>query len=292
MHKRNRAPSTDESTVKLGSPESPHRVKKRKLLDSYVSESPFPEFPHPTPSEAYAVLDILSKAYPQYATAPVALDPKFASNSAATCGNTPNVIDSLIGTILSQNTSGKNSSRAKASLDATFGNFAAIASSSREAVVEAIRQGGLANKKAATIQNLLKSIEQRYGEYSLQHLAEAGEDGQKLSDEDIMKELTSYDGVGPKTASCVLMFCLGRDSFAVDTHIFRISKVLGWIPSSADRILAQAHLDKRLPAEVKYGLHVLMIQHGRTCKGCKKSGTTAACILKEFLKGIKASKSL
>jgi len=102
--------------------------------------------------------------------------------------------------------------------------------------------------------------------------------------------LTSYDGVGPKTASCVLMFCLGRDSFAVDTHVFRLSKVLGWVPSSADRIQTQAHLDKRLPAETKYGLHVLMIQHGRTCKGCKKSGSSAACILKDFLKQRKPSK--
>jgi 3-methyladenine DNA glycosylase/8-oxoguanine DNA glycosylase len=37
------------------------------------------------------------------------------------------------------------------------------------------------------------------------------------SDEDAMRTLVSFDGVGPKTASCVLLFCLGRESFAVDT---------------------------------------------------------------------------
>ncbi|KAJ3784834.1 DNA glycosylase [Lentinula aff. detonsa] len=257
-------------------PESPHRAKKRKLLESYASESPFLNFPHPTPSEAVAVFNILSEAHPQYATH--RMSPKFTTNSAATCGNVPNVIDSLIGTILSQNTSGRNSSRAKASLDAAFGrnNFSAIAKSPRDAVVEAIQHGGLANKKAATIQNLLKSIKERHGEYSLQHLAEMGKDGKQVSVEELMKELTSYDGVGPKTASCVLMFCLGRDSFAVDTHIFRLSKVLGWVPST--------HLDRMLPAKLKYGLHVLMIQHGRTCKGCKKSGSSTPCILKDFVK--------
>ncbi|KAJ3743570.1 DNA glycosylase [Lentinula detonsa] len=265
-------------------PESPHRAKKRKLLESYASESPFLNFPHPTPSEAVAVFNILSEAHPQFATRRVS--PKLTTNSAATCGNVPNVIDSLIGTILSQNTSGRNSSRAKESLDAAFGrnNFSAIAKSPRDAVVEAIHHGGLANKKAATIQNLLKSIQERHGEYSLQHLAEMGKDGKQVSIEEVMKELTSYDGVGPKTASCVLMFCLGRDSFAVDTHIFRLSKVLGWVPSSADRILTQAHLDRMLPAKLKYGLHVLMIQHGRTCKGCKKSGSSTPCILKDFVK--------
>ncbi|KAJ4475075.1 DNA glycosylase [Lentinula aciculospora] len=242
------------------------------------------DFPHPTTSEAVAVFAILSKAHPQYAT--IRMAPKLTTNSAATCGNVHNVIDSLIGTILSQNTSGRNSSRAKAELDAAFGrnNFAAIARSPREAVMEAIRHGGLANKKAATIQNLLKSIEERHGDYSLQYLAETAIDGKQYSNQDVMKELTSYDGVGPKTASCVLMFCLGRDSFAVDTHIFRLSKVLGWVPSNADRILTQAHLDIRLPAELKYGLHVLMIQHGRTCKGCKKAGSPTPCILKDFVK--------
>ncbi|KAF8825686.1 hypothetical protein HHX47_DHR6000254 [Lentinula edodes] len=297
--KRSSSPSLDityhQSTAMIKSqsiPESPHRAKKRRLFETYTSESPFLNFPHPTPSEAVAVFNILSKAHPQYAS--TRMIPKLTSNSAATCGNVPNVIDSLIGTILSQNTSGKNSSRAKSSLDVAFGrnNFAAIASSPREAVVEAIRHGGLANKKAATIQNLLKSVEERHGEFSLQHLTETGKDGKQLSDEDIMKELTSYDGVGPKTASCVLMFCLGRDSFAVDTHIFRLSKVLDWVPSSADRILTQAHLDKMLPAELKYGLHVLMIQHGRTCKGCKKVGSSTPCILKDLVKKNRPSSKL
>ncbi|KAF5387328.1 hypothetical protein D9757_005733 [Collybiopsis confluens] len=262
---------------------TPHRAKKRKLLESYASESPFKNYSRPTHSDAFQVFRILSKAHPLHSTKYIA--PKASDNSAATCGSVPNVIDSLIGTILSQNTSGKNSASAKASLDATFGrnNFTAIATAPRNALVEAIRHGGLANKKAATIQNLLKSIKERHGEYSLQYLSQVGEDGKIRSNEELLKELTSYDGVGPKTASCVLMFCLGRDSFAVDTHIFRISKVLGWVPSSADRILAQAHLDIMLPTDLKYGLHVLMIQHGRTCKGCKRSGATAACVLKEFL---------
>ncbi|KAJ3507093.1 hypothetical protein NLJ89_g6498 [Agrocybe chaxingu] len=213
----------------------------------------------------------------------------YGPNAAQTCGNVPNVIESLIGTILSQNTSGTNSGRAKANLDAAFGrnNFAAIAAAPLNEVVEAIRRGGLANKKAATIQKTLRSIKQRHGEYSLQHLA-AVEEGERMSDDDIMKELLAYDGVGPKTASCVLLFCLGRDSFAVDTHVFRLSKILGWVPPKADRILTQAHLDLRVPGELKYGLHVLMIQHGRACKGCKKIGSEDSCILKEYVEARKA----
>ncbi|KAK7041533.1 hypothetical protein VNI00_009405 [Paramarasmius palmivorus] len=280
--KRSRSPSLS-SSIPSSPSKSSHSEKKLRLAASYSSESPYPTFPHPTPEDAHAVYEVLAKAHPQHARS--RLPPKASNNSAQTCGSTNNVIDSLIGVILSQNTSGKNSSSAKASLDTAFGkhNFAAIAEASTAKVVEAIRHGGLANKKAATIQKLLGSIKEKHGKYSLQHLAD-----QNKSDEEIMNELIAYDGVGPKTASCVLLFCLGRDSFAVDTHVFRLSKFLGWVPEKADRVMAQAHLDKRVPDEVKYGLHVLMIQHGRVCKGCKKAGSREPCILKEYRKGTKA----
>ena len=58
----------------------------------------------------------------------------------------------------------------------------------------------------------------------------------------------------------------------------------GWVPQKSNRVLAQAHFDTRVPDELKYDLHVLMIQHGRSCKGCKKTGSGQACILKTYLK--------
>ena len=43
-------------------------------------------------------------------------------------------------------------------------------------------------------------------------------------------ELRGYKGVGAKTVSCVLMFCLGRHDFPVDTHVWKIAIALGWVP--------------------------------------------------------------
>lgn len=108
-----------------------------------------------------------------------------------------------------------------------------------------------------------------------------------MTDNEVVQELISYPGIGPKTASCVLLFCLARPSFAVDTHVFRLCKLLGWVPASVkdDRVMAQMHLDLRVPNELKYGLHVLMIRHGRVCKGCKK-GAGGACLLKEYMKEV------
>ncbi|KAJ8468582.1 hypothetical protein ONZ45_g17198 [Pleurotus djamor] len=272
---------------------SPQKSKKLKELEAYTTTSPFPTFPHPTSTEAYTVFHLLSEAHsPNGAKGLIRAPPSATANSAQTCGNSKNVIDALIGTILSQNTNSKNSTTAKRSLDTTFGrnNFAAVAEASRDAVVESIRMGGMANKKAATIQKVLRDIKSKHGDYSLQYLAEKGEDGsQKYSDEEVMKELVSFDGVGPKTASCVLLFCLERDSFAVDTHVFRLSKLLGWVPANANRVLAQAHLDLKVPKELKYGLHVLMIRHGRICKGCNAGKQASGeCILKQYVAKSKA----
>lgn len=250
-----------------------NKVKKLKLLASHTLASPFPQYTRPTRSETFQIHDLLSKEHPSIATRRKA--PSAANNSARTCGSVPNVLESLIGTILSQNTAGRNSTAAKRNLDETFGknNFEAIATAPRAQVVEAIRRGGLANKKAGVIQTILEEVKDRYGDYSLQHLAgvvDQSAEGtdikgktKSISNEEAMSELISFEGVGPKTASCVLLFCLGRSSFPVDTHVFRLARLLGWVPLKADRVTAQAHLDLTIPDELKYGLHVLMVGHGK-----------------------------
>lgn len=274
-----------------------NKAKKLKLLASHAIASPFPNFHRPTTAETYEVHRILSDAHPNIASSRTA--PSDSNNSAKTCGKVPNVLESLIGTILSQNTAGYNSTAAKRSLEERFGkhNFEAIATAPKEDVIDAIRHGGLATKKAGVIQQILKEVKERYGVYSLQHLAavvkapedddvkdEKGE-SKSVTDEEAMKELVSFQGVGPKTASCVLLFCLGRSSFPVDTHVFRLSRLLGWVPTKADRVTAQAHLDLTIPDELKYGLHVLMVGHGRRCRGCKAGNSAKGdCVLKAWLK--------
>ncbi|KAI0064428.1 DNA glycosylase [Artomyces pyxidatus] len=263
-------------------PASPRAHKKLKLMTDHELISPFPDFSRPTPRDAHEVHAVLAEHDARYSEARPIPAPDDTSNAAATCGAVANVLDSLIGTILSQNTSASNSSSAKRSLDTTFGrhDFEAISRAPLSAVTDAIRHGGLANRKAKTIQKLLSAVHARHGVYSLQHLAEDPD----LTDAQIMAELVAYDGVGPKTAACVLLFCLGRDAFAVDTHVYRLTKLLGWVPAKADRVHAQMHLDAKLPKELKYGLHVMMVRHGRTCKGCKGSGSKGAgCVLKTYL---------
>ncbi|KAL9599636.1 MAG: hypothetical protein Q9219_003720 [cf. Caloplaca sp. 3 TL-2023] len=56
-----------------------------------------------------------------------------------------------------------------------------------------------------------------------------------MSRDDAFAHMLRYPGVGVKTASCVTLFCLRRPSFAVDTHVFRLCRWLGWVPENATR---------------------------------------------------------
>ena len=64
--------------------------------------------------------------------------------------------------------------------------------------------------------------------FSLEHMRD-------MDDDAVKRALTAFKGVGPKTASCVLMFSLGRADFPVDTHVWRICKQRGWVPERASR---------------------------------------------------------
>ncbi|KAL1999103.1 hypothetical protein VTN02DRAFT_5051 [Thermoascus thermophilus] len=113
-----------------------------------------------------------------------------------------------------------------------------------------------------------------------------------LTTEEAMLQLTKYPGIGPKTAACVILFCLQRPCFAVDTHIFRICKWLGWVPPDrkVTEITAFGHLDARIPDHLKYSLHQLFIRHGKTCPRCRaitgetSEGWEEGCVIDHLVK--------
>lgn len=253
------------------------QAKKLKAYSQYAAKSPFPDFVHPTPEEARLAHGILASIH----GARVRPEEVKAPTSRAGCGDSPSVLDALVRTILSQNTSDANSTRAKRSMDATYGGsdeWEAIAAGGTAKLQEAIKCGGLAGVKSKVIIGILGQVREKYGAYSLDHLFQA-------SDEDAMRELIGFQGVGPKTASCVLLFCLKRESFAVDTHVWRITGLLGWRPKTATRDETYAHLDVRIPDEEKYGLHILFVKHGKVCDECKAGGKNLGkCELRKAFK--------
>jgi endonuclease-3 len=165
-------------------------------------------------------------------------------------------IDVLIGTILSQNTSDANSGRAFASLKASFDNWEAIASAPAEHIAQVIKCGGLSQIKAVRIKQALEQIEKEQGRISLDSL-------KSMNMAEAEEYLMRLPGVGHKTASCVLLFSLGKPSLPVDTHVFRVAKRLGLIDSRVSAEKAHSLLQEQTPPSKVYQFHVHMIEHGR-----------------------------
>ena len=131
-----------------------------------------------------------------------------------------NPLDSLIQTILSQNTTADNCERAYASLRQRFKTWEEVWQASLRDLIAAIRPGGLANIKAVRIKAFLEEVWGQQGHFDLSFLRD-------LSDEEVQAYLGRFKGISSKTRSCVLLFGLGRAAFPVDTHVFRLCRRLG-----------------------------------------------------------------
>jgi endonuclease III len=127
-------------------------------------------------------------------------------------------------------------------------DYEAINKRGKAKLQEVLFCGGLHVRKAKFITSILRQVKARHAVYSLNHLW-------PLDDEQIVEEFLSYDGVGPKTASCVTALTLKRQRFVVDTHIYRITGFVGWRPAHATAEQARAHLENKIPGRFKYSLH-------------------------------------
>jgi endonuclease III len=174
-------------------------------------------------------------------------------------------ISELVGTILSQNTSDVNTARSMARLREEFPTWEEVRVAPVEDVVDAIRSGGLANRKAPRIQAVIDTVIERRGDTNLTFLADMPLDEAK-------QWLTSMDGVGPKTAACVLLFSLGQPAMPVDTHVGRVMTRLGIVPPRTSPEKTQLVLEALIGPEPErvYAVHVETISHGRQiCKALR-----------------------
>ena len=80
------------------------------------------------------------------------------------------------------------------------------------------------------------------------------------------EDLVTLPGVGRKTANVVLNCAFGQETFAVDTHIFRVGNRTGLAKGKTPEAV-EAKLDKRVPGPFRLHAHHWLILHGRyVCK--------------------------
>ncbi|HMI41214.1 MAG TPA: endonuclease III [Sphingomicrobium sp.] len=113
-----------------------------------------------------------------------------------------------------------------------------------------IKTIGLFNTKAKNVIALSQTLIDRYG----------GEVPRTR------EELETLPGVGRKTANVVLNTAFGEETFAVDTHIFRVANRTKLAPGKTP-LVVELGLDKVTPAPFRRHAHHWLILHGRyICK--------------------------
>jgi endonuclease-3 len=119
-----------------------------------------------------------------------------------------------------------------------------------DALRDAIKTIGLFNTKAKNVILLSQALIERHG----------GEVPRTR------EELQALPGVGRKTANVVLNTAFGEETFAVDTHVFRVCNRTGLAPGkTVDDV--EAKLEKIVPQPFRRDAHHWLILHGRyTCK--------------------------
>ena len=154
----------------------------------------------------------------------------------------------LVATILSAQTTDKKVNEVTETLFRDYPDLDAFLTLTNEELEERIKQIGLYRSKAKNIIMMCNQLKQNFnGEVP-----------------DTMEGITSLAGAGRKTANVVLSNAFGVPSIAVDTHVFRVSNLLGLADS--DNVLeVEKQLQKELPKKEWSLTHHLLIFHGRRC---------------------------
>jgi endonuclease-3 len=178
-------------------------------------------------------------------------------------------LDTLVNTILSQNTNDTNRDRAYSNLRERFPSWEDVLVADPQDIADAIRVGGLANQKSVRIKNALVWIKDTYGELNIDFVCD-------MEPAEVIETFSKLKGVGLKTINVLLMFACGKDVFPVDTHILRISKRLDLVPANASADKAHEIMGQLFPKGKAFSLHINMIRFGRAvchaqrpeCRGC------------------------
>jgi endonuclease-3 len=143
-------------------------------------------------------------------------------------------------------------------------------------IADAIRPAGLGNQKSRRIQYILRWIYEHYGDLNLDFIC-------AMEPQEVMETFCQLKGIGVKTMSVVLMFSCGVDIFPVDTHVHRLCRRIGLVPSDTKSPEKTFYLmQDSVPQGKAFSFHINLITHGRTiCKArkplCEQCPLTEVC---------------
>ena len=180
--------------------------------------------------------------------------------------------ETLVATIISQNTNDKNTERAVNRLKSEIGlNVKSILSADRQKLIECLKPAGLYNVKVPRIIELAKRIERELGDESKLD---------SMDEEELRAFLSKVKGIGPKTIDIFLAFRRKRDIIPVDTHVSRVSRRLGIADKGDGYFEIRRKLEDLVPAGDRLKAHLSLIAFGRKICTAKRP-KCIICPLKE-----------
>ena len=154
------------------------------------------------------------------------------------------------------------------------------------AKLEAVmRPAGFQRRKAQQLKDLLRAVDGANRDRGIGPAANPPGDLtlsflKDLDDGAAERFLIGLPGIGPKSARCVLAYSLDRASFAVDTHVHRIFRRVGVMPS-AGRKADHDPFQQAVAAERRKRLHINLVHHGReVC--LSRNERCSECVLISF----------
>lgn len=152
----------------------------------------------------------------------------------------------LISTLMSSRTNDDTTLAAAERLFAKAPNIKALTKLLEEEIAVLIFPVGFYKTKARHIKLLAEKIVKEFGG----HVPQTRE------------ELTTLPGVGRKTANLVLNRAFGKPAIAVDTHVHRISNILGWVNTETPE-KTEIKLIETVPQKYWSDINKLFVSIGR-----------------------------
>jgi DNA (cytosine-5)-methyltransferase 1 len=200
----------------------------------------------------------------------------------ADLGNLENPLDEAIYILLSKQTSQVLYQRAYRDLRAAWPRWADVLDADPAMVADVLQPSGLSLQRAQHIQQLLAAVKDMCKQRGLRTLTLNWL--HTMPDRKVETLLASLPGLSIKSARCVMHYSLGRDVFAVDTHIRRILDRLEIVEDPhPTRKVDHTRYDDKIPARYRRSLHVNLIHHGRALCTPRKPACSS-CPLISFCK--------
>ena len=152
----------------------------------------------------------------------------------------------LMATILSQRTRDDNTRKASDNLFRRHNTIDSIANADIDEIAELIRPAGFPRQKARALIDCCRMIR----------------DGHDNKIPEDTETLLTLPMVGRKTAACVRSYAMGIPSVCVDTHVHRISNLMGLVDTK-DPTATEFELMRMTPEDRWNDINRFMVRHGQ-----------------------------